>query len=249
MGRLDGKVAIITGASRGIGASYARAIVAEGGKVVAGVRDAAEPRVVAMREELGDSALVMPLEVTADDDWARAVDAAVSTFGRLNVLVNNAAIVNFGRIIDYSMEDWDEIIAVNLTAVFRGIRACYPALKEAAPASIINVSSASGIMAISELHGYVASKYGVRGLTRSIALELAQDDIRCNCICPGTVATDMNAGLDVTGFNAMNRKGDVTEVSSLLVHLASDESTFTTGADYLVDGGELAGRPPLMHLS
>jgi 3alpha(or 20beta)-hydroxysteroid dehydrogenase len=248
MGRLDGKVAIVTGAGRGIGAAYARALVAEGAKVVAGVRNQSDERVAALREELGDAARIVPLEVTSDGDWDRAVDVAVSTYGRLNVLVNNAAIVNFGNVLDYTMDDWDEIIAVNLTGTFRGIKKCLPALREATPASIINVSSATGISAIAELHGYVASKFGVRGLTRSVALELAQDGIRCNCILPGTVATDMNADLDVTGFNAMNRKGDGREVASLLVHLASDESTFTTGADYLVDGGEIAGRAPLTRL-
>jgi 3alpha(or 20beta)-hydroxysteroid dehydrogenase len=248
MGRLSTKVAIVTGASRGIGAEYARAIVREGGKVVAGVRDLDAPRVVQLREDLGDDGRIVELRVTEAEDWRRAVDLAVTTFGRLNVLVNNAAIVNFGNLTDYSMADWDEIVAVNLTGPFLGIKECLPALKAAAPSSIINVSSATGVYAIAELHGYVASKYGVRGLTRSVALELAKDDIRCNCICPGTVSTDLNADLDVTGFNAMNRKGDVSEVASLLVHLASDESTFTTGADYLVDGGEVAGRPPLRHL-
>jgi 3alpha(or 20beta)-hydroxysteroid dehydrogenase len=246
MDRLSNKIAIVTGASRGIGAEHARAIVAEGGRVVVGVRDTQTPAVLALAAELGDAARIVELEVTDPEHWRRAVDVAVSTFGGLNVLVNNAGIVNFGSVLEYSMDDWNEIIGVNLTGVFLGIKECLPALLESAPSSIINVSSATGIQAIAELHGYVASKFGVRGLTRSVALELAASGVRCNCICPGTVATDMNAGLDVSGMNAMNRKGDVSEVSSLMVHLASDESTFTTGADIVVDGGETAGRAPAL---
>lgn len=246
MDRLSGKVAIISGASRGMGAAHARAIVAEGGKVVMGVREPNDPRVVALADELGDAARVAPLQVTSQADWRGAADLAVTEFGRLNVLVNNAGIVTMGRLEDYSLEDWNEMLAVNLTGAFLGIKECLPALRHDAPSSIINISSAQGFFGISQLHGYTAAKFGLRGLTRSVALELAGAGVRCNCICPGTVATDMNEGLDVTGFNAMNRKGDTSEVSSLVVHLASDESTFMTGADLLVDGGELAGHAPAL---
>ncbi|MCK5892624.1 SDR family oxidoreductase [Aeromicrobium sp.] len=246
MGRLTGKVAIVSGASRGMGASHARAIVAEGGQVVLGVRDETDPRVVTLVAELGDDARTSVLDVRSEANWQGAVETALASFGALNVLVNNAGIVTMGSVDDYDLETWNDMLAVNLTGAFLGIKACVPAMREHGPASIINISSAQGFAGISELHGYTAAKYGLRGLTRSVALELAGSRIRCNCICPGTVATDMNEGLDVTGFNAMNRKGDTSEVSSLVVHLASDESTFMTGADLVVDGGELAGHAPAL---
>lgn len=246
MARLDGKVALISGGSRGMGASHAREIVAEGGQVVVGVRDQAAPRVRKLRDQLGDAAVFATLEVTELTSWEAAVDLALTSFGRLNVLVNNAGIVNFGSVADYTPAMWEEQLAVNLTGPFLGIKAALPALLAHAPSSIINIASAQGFHGISELHGYTSSKFGLRGLTRSVALELAGRGVRCNCICPGTVATDMNEGIDVTGFNAMNRKGHVREVSTLVVHLASDESTFMTGADLVVDGGELAGHAPAL---
>lgn len=246
MPRLIGKIALISGASRGMGAAFARAIVAEGGQVVAGVRDVARAKESELAESLGDAAVFTELDVRNTDDWAAAVQLAHDTFGGLNVLVNNAGIVNFGPLGKYSTQDWDDIIATNLTGPFLGISTARDELVRCSPSSIINISSATGVSAISELHGYVASKYGLRGLTRSVALELAASGVRANCVLPGTVATDMNKDLDVTGFNPMNRKGDVREVASLVVYLASDESLFTTGADIPVDGGELAGRVPAL---
>ncbi|MCE3551225.1 SDR family oxidoreductase [Pseudonocardia sp. RS11V-5] len=244
MGRLQDKVALISGGARGMGAAHARAIVHEGGRVVLG--DVLEAEGKALADELGDSARFVPLDVTREEDWGAAVRAATDAFGKLNVLVNNAGICTVGSLFDYTLEDWNHIIGVNLTGQFLGIRAAVSALLESAPSSIINISSTQGVEGIAELHGYTASKFGVRGLTKSAALELASRNVRANTICPGTIATPMNEGLDVSGFNPMNRKADPAEVSSLVVYLASDESSFISGTEILVDGGELAGHGPLI---
>lgn len=244
MGRLQEKVALISGGARGMGAAHARAVVREGGSVVVGDVLEAEGKVLC--DELGEAARFVRLDVTREEDWTTAVNTATGTFGKLNVLVNNAGICTMGSLFDYTVEDWNRIIAVNLTGQFLGIRAAVGALVDAAPSSIINISSTQGIEGIAELHGYTASKFGVRGLTKSVALELAGRNVRANTICPGTIATPMNEGLDVSGFNPMNRKADPDEVSSLVVYLASDESSFISGTEIVVDGGELAGHGPLV---
>jgi 3alpha(or 20beta)-hydroxysteroid dehydrogenase len=244
MGRLDGKVALVSGGARGMGASHARAIVREGGQVVVG--DVLEEEGRKLCADIGDAAVFVPLDVTRPQDWATAVDTAVDTFGKLNVLVNNAGICTMGSLLDYTVDEWNRIIAINLTGQFLGIKAAVGALVAAAPASIINISSTQGMEGIAQLHGYTASKFGVRGLTKSVALELAAQGVRANTICPGTIATPMNEGLDVSGFNPMKRKADPEEVSSLVVYLASDESSFISGTEILVDGGELAGHGPLI---
>jgi 3alpha(or 20beta)-hydroxysteroid dehydrogenase len=227
-----------------MGASHARAIAAEGGRVVIG--DVLDAEGEALANSIGDSAEFIHLDVTSAADWERAVRLAQDKFGGLNILVNNAGIVMMGGLDVFTVDDWNQIIGINLTGQFIGIKVAAQVLIESAPSSIINISSTAGMEGIAELHGYTASKFGVRGLTKSVALELAASNVRANSICPGTVATPMNEGLDVSGFNAMNRKGDPGEVSSLVVYLASDESTFITGTEIVVDGGELAGNGPLM---
>lgn len=241
--RLDGKVALISGGARGMGASHARAMVAQGAKVVLGdVRDAEGEAVAA---ELGEAATYVHLDVTDRRDWAAAVATAVDRYGRLNVLVNNAGIANFGTIGRYTHEQWDRIIAVNLTGVFNGIDASVEALKAGAPSSIINVSSTAGLQGFAGVPGYNASKFGVRGLTKAVALDLGAFGVRCNSVHPGTVATPMTAGADsVQKHVALGRVGMPEEVSYLVVYLASDESSFSTGAEFVVDGGKTAGLAP-----
>lgn len=246
IGRLTGKVALISGGARGMGAAHAREIAAEGGRVVIG--DILDEEGKALAAEIGASARFAHLDVTSERDWADAVALAVRDFGRLNVLVNNAGIINAGSIGDYTLDDWNKIIGINLTGQFIGIRAATPALVENAPSAIINVSSTAGLEGISGLHGYTASKFAVRGLTRCVAIELAPKGVRANTICPGTIATPMNEGLDVADFNPMKRKADPREVAKLVVFLASDESPFISGADVLIDGAELAGHGPLNSL-
>jgi 3alpha(or 20beta)-hydroxysteroid dehydrogenase len=227
-----------------MGAAHAREIVAEGGSVVIG--DILDEEGRALAAEIGDKARYVHLDVTSESDWAEAVALAVAEFGRLNVLVNNAGICTGGTIENYTLGDWNQIIGINLTGQYLGIRAAVSALVEAAPSAIINVSSTAGMEGISGLHGYSASKFAVRGLTRCVAIELAGKGVRANTICPGTIATPMNEGLDVSGFNPMNRKADPREVAKLVVFLASDESPFMSGADILIDGAELAGNGPLI---
>ena len=229
-----------------MGAAHAREIAAEGGSVVIG--DILDKEGRALAEDIGERARYVHLDVTSESDWVSAVALAVAEFGRLNVLVNNAGICTAGSIESFTLDDWNRIIAINLTGQFLGIRAATPALIEGAPSAIINVSSTAGMEGISGLHGYTASKFAVRGLTRCVAIELAGKRVRANTICPGTIATPMNEGLDVSGFNPMNRKADPKEVAKLVVFLASDESPFISGADILIDGAELAGHGPLVSL-
>jgi len=229
-----------------MGAAHAREIAAEGGSVVIG--DILDKEGRALAEDIGERARYVHLDVTSESDWVNAVALAVAEFGRLNVLVNNAGICTAGSIQSFTLDDWNRIIAINLTGQFLGIRAATAALIEGAPSAIINVSSTAGMEGISGLHGYTASKFAVRGLTRCVAIELAGKRVRANTICPGTIATPMNEGLDVSGFNPMNRKADPKEVAKLVVFLASDESPFISGADILIDGAELAGHGPLVSL-
>jgi len=238
--RLDGKVALITGAARGMGEDHARAMIAEGARVVlTDVLDAAGHEVA---DSLGDRACYVHLDVTDRGQWSRAVARAIDEFGHLDVLVNNAGIVIPGRVDDFSIENWHRIIAVNLTGCFLGIAAAHGALRAASSSSIINISSTAGIKGYDLLAAYTASKFGVRGLTKAIALEFAADGIRCNSVHPGAIRTPMIEGFDLPQDHvAMHRIGLPTEVSGLVVFLASDESSFCTGAEFVVDGGETAG--------
>jgi 3alpha(or 20beta)-hydroxysteroid dehydrogenase len=242
--RLVGKVALISGGARGMGASHARAITREGGQVVIG--DILDDVGMALAEELGDAAEYVHLDVTSREDWDNAVEVAISRFGKLNVLVNNAGITNFGALDSYPVELWDASLAVNLTGPFLGTAAATRALKEGAPSSVINISSGSAFQGMAQLHGYTASKWGLRGLTKSVALELAADGVRVNSIHPGFVATDMIAGLELTESQKgpMGRIATPQEVSNLVVFLASDESSYSTGSEFKIDGGLLAGPMP-----
>ena len=241
--RLADKVALITGGARGMGESHARAMLAEGAKVV--ITDVLDSEGKDLANELGDNALYCHLDVTNRGEWKRVVSETVARFGKLNVLVNNAGIVNFGVIGTYTPEQWDTVIAVNLTGVFNGINAALDELVKAAPSSIINISSTAGLQGYTRLPGYNASKFGLRGLTKSVALDLATKGVRCNSVHPGAVATPMLDGVDVPQKHvAMRRVGRSEELSHLVVFLASDESSFSTGSEFVADGGETAGLAP-----
>lgn len=241
--RLDGKVALISGGARGMGESHARAMVAQGAKVMLG--DVLDAEGEALAAELGESAGYVHLDVTDREQWAAAVRATLERFGKLNVLVNNAGIANFGTIGQFSPAEWDRVIAINLTGVFNGIDASVEALKAAAPSSIINISSTAGLIGYAALPGYNAAKFGVRGLTKSVALDLGAHNVRCNSVHPGVIATPMTAGLVTPQKHvALRRVGQSIELSNLVVYLASDESSFSTGAEFVADGGETAGLAP-----
>ncbi|RFA06642.1 3-alpha-hydroxysteroid dehydrogenase [Subtercola boreus] len=241
--RLRGKVALISGGARGMGEAHARAIVAEGGQVM--IADILDELGMALSNELGDSAQYFHLDVTDAAGWKAAVAATIERFERLNVLVNNAGIVNFGAIGDYSEDDWSKVIAIDLTGPFLGITAAMAELKKSAPSSIINISSTAGLQGSAELHGYTAAKWGVRGLTKSVALEVGHANVRANSIHPGVIHTPMIDDMDVSslGGGALGRGATPDEVSGVVVFLASDESSFCTGAEFVVDGGITAGTP------
>ncbi|HSA41439.1 MAG TPA: SDR family oxidoreductase, partial [Mycobacterium sp.] len=168
--------------------------------------------------------------------------ATVAAFGRLDVLVNNAGIINVGTVEGYDLGDWQRIIDINLTGVFLGMRASVPALRDAGGGSIVNISSIEGLAGTAMTHGYTAAKFGVRGITKSAALELGQWGIRVNSVHPGLIRTPMIVGVPEDIFQtALGRAADPIEVSNLVVYLASDESSYSTGAEFVVDGGTVAG--------
>jgi len=223
-----------------MGASHARLLVAEGAKVVLG--DLLDDEGAALAKELGDAARYIHLNVTSYADWEAAVSLAVSDFGGLDVLINNAGIANFGSIEDYSLEDWDAIIGVNLTGVFYGTKAVIEALKTSGKGSIINISSTAGLQGYEALPGYTAAKFGVRGLSKSTALDLGKYNIRVNSVHPGVIRTPMTEALDTPQNHvALHRVGEAIELSNLILFLASDESSFSTGSEFVADGGETAG--------
>ncbi|SON58577.1 3-alpha-(or 20-beta)-hydroxysteroid dehydrogenase [Mycobacterium simulans] len=238
--RLTGKVALVSGGARGMGASHVRALVAEGAKVVFG--DILDDEGRAVAAEVGDAARYLHLDVTEPDQWAAAVQTALTEFGGLDVLVNNAGIINVGMLEDYALSEWQRILDVNLTGVFLGIRAVVKPMKAAGRGSIINISSIEGLAGTMGCHGYTATKFGVRGLTKSAALELGVNGIRVNSIHPGLIKTPMTEWVPEDLFQtALGRAAEPQEVSNLVVYLASDESSYSTGSEFVVDGGCVAG--------
>lgn len=238
--RLAGKVALVSGGARGMGASHARAIAAQGARVVLG--DILDPEGELVAKEIGDAARYVHLDVTQPDDWTAAVAVATDEFGGLDILVNNAGIVNFGMIEDYELSEWHRILDINLTGVYLGIRAVVAPMKAAGRGSIINISSIEGIGGTIATHGYTATKFAVRGLTKSVALELGPSGIRVNSIHPGLIKTPMTEWIPEDIFQtALGRAAEPEEVSNLVVYLASDESSYSTGSEFVVDGGCTAG--------
>lgn len=242
MGRVEGKVALISGAARGMGASHARLLVAEGAKVVLG--DVLDDEGAAVASELGDAARFVHLDVTDPDQWAAAVSLAVSEFGLLNVLVNNAGIVYRRTLKNLEPERWQRVIDVNLTGTMLGITSVIEPMTAAGGGSIINMSSIQGMRGTPGNHGYVASKWAIRGLTKSAALELAPNNIRVNSLHPGMVRTPMTAHMPDDLVSApMGRIADPVEVSTFVLFLASDESSYATGSEFVMDGGLIADVP------
>lgn len=247
MGRLDGKVAIITGASRGMGASHAREFVKQGAKVV--MTDMREEAGRALAEELGSNALFVTQDVSKASEWARVVAEAEKAFGPVTVLVNNAGILGtVSATVDFSEEDYLKVIAVNQHALFLGMKAVIPSMLKAGGGSIVNISSNAGIVCIygTPNIGYAASKWAVRGMSKMVAVEYGPQNIRCNSVHPGYTMTPMmveatdEVGGDALTMIPLRRISEPIEVSHLVVFLASDEASFVTGAEYVVDGGMTA---------
>ncbi len=237
-GRMAGRVGIISGGARGMGAETARVLVREGARVVIG--DVLLDVGAATAAELGDAARFVPLDVTEADDWTRAVATAVDDFGHLDLLVNNAGVTTRRRIQRFPLEDFQRIVGINLTGAFLGMRASTEAMIAAGGGAIVNVSSIQGIHGTPYNHAYVASKFGLRGLTKSAALELAPHGIRVNSIHPGLIRTPMVEHMpdDLIPI-PLGRPGQPADVANLILFLASDEASYATGAEFVLDGGSL----------
>jgi 3alpha(or 20beta)-hydroxysteroid dehydrogenase len=239
---MAGRVALISGGAQGMGAQHARALAAEGAAVVIG--DLLDDAGTVVAATIGEQAMFVHLDVTDEHSWAAAVAATVERFGSLSVLVNNAGIVNGNLIDQYEVAQWRAILDVNLTGTFLGIRASVPAMKAEGTGSIINVSSVEGFRGSPGLHGYTATKFAVRGLTKSAALELAEYGIRVNSIHPGFVRTPMTDGIPEDFLTIpLGRGAEPAEVSAMVLFLACDESSYCTGSEFIVDGGLLSGVP------
>jgi len=248
MGRLDGKVALITGGARGMGKSHVRHFVAEGARVVFGdVRDD-QGRYVAAG--LGErSCRYLHHDVTSEDDWAAAVALAVEAFGRLDVLVNNAGILAFAPIAEMPLADFRRVLEVNAVGCWLGMKAVIDPMTKGGGGSIVNISSIEGFTGAAGLSAYSASKFAIRGMTKVAAQELAQFGIRVNSVHPGGVLTRMiveSAGARSDGeafvrSMPLGRFAEPVEISRLVAYLASDESSYSTGSEFVADGGLLAG--------
>ncbi|MYC07902.1 MAG: glucose 1-dehydrogenase [Chloroflexi bacterium] len=251
MGRLDGKVAFISGGARGMGAEEARLFAREGAKVAIGdILDDDGHAVEAEINESGGDCLYIHLDVTGESNWQDAIAATVSRFGRLDILVNNAGIGGMGGLIeDTAVEDWERVLDINGKGVFLGTKAAIPAMQDAGGGSIINISSQLGIVATDITSAqYHASKGAVRILTKSTAIQFAPDGIRANSIHPGPVATPMTESrrgdpsyTEVTLSRIpLGRFAEPIEIANVALYLASDESSYVTGSEVVVDGGWVA---------
>ncbi len=251
MGRVDGKVAIISGGARGQGAAEAKLLAQEGAKVVFGDLLDNEGKVVeAEIRESGGEATYVHLDVTKEADWRAAVDTAVKSYGKLDILVNNAGIMILGSIEETSEADWDRIMDVDVKGVFLGTKIAIPAMQRAGGGSIVNISSTAGL--VGTAHGnvaYVAAKGAVRLFSKATALQHAQDNIRCNSLHPGTTETPfiLPALSDPGGRERLlsriplGRIGTAEDMAYGVLYLASEESSFVTGSELVIDGGFTAG--------
>ena len=247
MSKLNGKIAIVTGAAQGMGESHARIMVAEGAKVV--MTDVNVASGTAIAEELGSNALFVEHNVTSTADWQRVVETAEAKFGTVNVLVNNAGILGpIAATVDLPLDDYNAVCNINQTGVFLGMQSVLPGMLAVDGGSIINISSIAGIVAIvgAPNLAYVGSKFAVRGMTKQVAVEYGKDNIRVNSVHPGYIKTPMMAAAtDEEGGGAvdvipLNRMAEPSEVSDLVVFLASDNSSFITGMEHVIDGGMTA---------
>jgi len=244
MGRLDGKVALISGGSKGQGAAEAKLFAQEGAKVVlADILDDEGKKIEAEINETGGEAMYLHLDVTSEADWAAAVRAAVDSYGKLDILVNNAGILLRKGVEETSAEEWDRIQDVNSKGVFLGVKAAIPAMREAGGGSIVNISSIAGLRG-STSTAYGASKGLVRLLTKSTAVQYGPEGIRCNSVHPGIIETDMTEEmLDSAGREQWLARtplriiANAHDVALGVLYLASDESRYVTGSELIIDGG------------
>ncbi len=248
MGRLDGKVAIVSGAARGQGEAEVRRFVEEGAQVVFG--DIRDELGEAVAKDIGDQAVYLHLDVRSEDDWQQVAKETEQRFGKVDILVNNAGILQFGPMThDVSLDDYMALIAINQVGVFLGMRTVIPAMLRNRGGSIVNISSTNGFVGYGGTIAYTAAKFAVRGMTKTAALEYGKANIRVNSIHPGGIDTpmtqelspDTGAGDDLYEVMAMGRVGKPEEIANLALFLASDESSYCTGSEFTADGGQLAG--------
>jgi len=242
MGKLDGKVAIITGASSGMGARHAERFVEEGAKVI--LADIAAEAGQKLADELGANAKFFKLDVASTAGWNDVVKFTEETFGPVNVLVNNAGIGIFKLMDDLTEADFRKTMDVNTTSIFLSLKAVVPSMKKAGGGSIVNISSVDGLRGAATAMAYCASKFAVNGITRCAAVELGTSKIRVNTVHPGVIKTPMAEQGEIAEIIAelekgvpMKRAGTTDEASNLVIFLASDDSTYCTGAEFVIDGG------------
>ena len=247
--RLENKVALISGGARGMGAVEAKLFVSEGARVVIGdVLEEEGRRTEAEINETGGECLFIRLDVTSASDWQRAVEATVSRFGKLDVLVNNAGIYRTERVEETSEELWDQVMGINAKGVFLGTKCAIPEMRKAGGGSIINISSVAGLVGNHMSAAYSSSKGAVRLFTKSTAIQYASEGIRANSIHPGTIETLMTAPMladeayreDRVNRTPLGRLGRPEDVAYGALYLASDESSFVTGSELVIDGGRTA---------
>ena len=248
MGLLDGKVAIVTGAARGTGAATARRFVAEGARVL--LADVLDDLAKQGAADLGDDADSVRLDITSEEDWAAAVAHATERFGPPTVLVNNAAVLVVKAIEDTTLDDFERVLRVNQTGTFLGIKALIPTMRAAGGGSIVNISSIDGLGGGNGRCAYTSSKWGVRGLTKTAALELGRFGIRVNAVCPSGGSFEMvepwtPADFDATPVYqgmALKRPPELDELAGAIAWLASEQAAYVTGSDLVIDGGFTAGK-------
>lgn len=247
MGRLEGKVAIITGAARGMGAAHARMFAAQGARVV--MTDLSEDAGKALAAQIGGQCLFLKHDVTKLEEWSGIVEAAKEAFGGIDILVNNAGILGaMANTEELGEADYLKVCAVNQHSVFYGMKAVLPAMVERGGGSIVNISSIAGIAANYGFPSlaYVASKFAVRGMTKATAIEYGKHNIRVNSVHPGFIMTPMmveatnEEGGDALAEIPLGRIAEPEEVSNLVLFLASDEASYITGSEHIVDAGMLA---------
>jgi 3alpha(or 20beta)-hydroxysteroid dehydrogenase len=247
---LEGKVALISGAARGMGAEEARLFAAQGAKVVLG--DVLDTEGEATAAAIGENACYVHLDVTSEADWTSAVATTEEIFGRLDVLVNNAGILRFSLLENTSLEDYELVIRINQIGCFLGMKSVIPAMRRAGGGSIVNISSLAGMQGVGGAIAYTASKFAVRGMTKVAAIELGAHSIRVNSVHPGGIETPMTRPFGAAGASEgtgaeprytspIPRIGRPEEVANLVLWLASDKSSYCTGAEFVIDGGENAG--------
>ncbi|MGV0790777.1 SDR family NAD(P)-dependent oxidoreductase [Mycolicibacterium sp. XJ1819] len=249
MSRLESKVALVTGAARGLGAAVCEWMVAEGATVVAADVNSADGK--SLVAGLGDRASFVELDVTSELSWDSAVSEVTRQFGRIDVLVNNAGVLWIAPVIGSSLDDYHRVVAVNQTGPYLGMRAVLPGMVEAKSGSIVNVSSMNGIRGMPGEAVYSATKHAVIGLTRSVALEVAESGVRVNAVCPGPIDTPMLEEADIGAEEGtaealkplvpFKRLATPAEVAEVVGFLASDAASYCSGAEFVVDGAWTSG--------